>query len=116
VVLVPVIGVVTGFGFALLGIFLSSVVPSIDSFGYIISAVITPLFLLAGTFFPLENLAGWVAAGAQANPLYHCVELVRACVFGFSGWGALWHVAGLAAFAAAAWAAATLGMRRALID
>lgn len=116
VVLVPVIGIVTGFGFALLGIFLSSVVPSIDSFGYVISAVITPLFLLAGTFFPVENLPGWVAAGAQANPLFHCVELVRGAVFGFAGLGALGHVLGLVAFAVVAWIAATVGMRRALID
>lgn len=115
-VLVPIIGVVTAFGFALLGIFLSSVVPSIDSFGYVISAVITPLFLLAGTFFPVENLPGWVAAGAQANPLFHCVELVRGAVFGFSGLGDLVHVAGLVLFAVVAWAAATVGMRRALID
>ncbi len=116
VVLVPVIGIVTGFGFALLGIFLSSVVPSIDSFGYVISAVITPLFLLAGTFFPVENLPGWVTAGAQANPLFHCVELVRGAVFGFAGLGALVHVLGLVAFAVLAWIAATVGMRRALID
>lgn len=114
--LVPLIGVVTGFGFALLGIFLSSVVPSIDSFGYIISAVITPLFLLAGTFFPLTNLPSWVVAGARANPLYHCVELVRGAVFGFDGAQDVWHVVGLVAFAAVAWAAATVGMRRALID
>lgn len=116
VVLVPLVGVLTGFGFALLGIFLAAVVPSIDAFGYVISAVITPLFLLAGTFFPLANLPGWVAAGARANPLYHCVELVRGAVFGFAGPGALWHVAGLAVFASLAWIAATVGMRRVLID
>lgn len=115
-VLVPIIGIATGFGFALLGIFLSSVVPSIDSFGYVISAVITPLFLLAGTFFPVDNLPGWVAAGAQANPLFHSVELVRGAVFGFSGPGDLVHVLGLVIFAAVAWIAATVGMRRALID
>lgn len=116
VAFVPLVGMVTGFGFALLGIFLASVVPSIDSFGYVISAVITPLFLLAGTFFPVGNLPGWVAAGAKANPLYHCVELVRGAAFGFAGAAALWHVAGLVAFAAVAWVAATVGMRRVLID
>lgn len=116
VALVPLIGIATGLGFAWLGIFISSVVPSIDSFGYIISAVVTPLFLLAGTFFPLANLPGWVAAGAQANPLYHCVELVRGAVFGFSGAGDVVHVAGLVGFAGLAWGLATLGMRRALID
>ncbi len=116
VLLVPLIGILTGFGFAAMGIFLSSVVPSIDSFGYVISALVTPLFLLAGTFFPLENLPGWVAAGAVVNPLYHTVELVRGAVFGLAGASPLGHVLGLLAFAALMWTAAVVGMRRVLID
>jgi lipooligosaccharide transport system permease protein len=35
--LVPLIGVLTGFGFAAFGIWISGIVPSIDSFGYVIS-------------------------------------------------------------------------------
>ncbi len=116
VLVVPLIGVATGFGFAAMGIFLSSIVPSIDSFGYVISALVTPLFLLAGTFFPLENLPDWVAAGAVINPLYHTVELVRGSVFGFAGAAPLGHLAGLLAFAAVTWSAAVVGMRRVLID
>ena len=116
VVAVPLVGIATGLGFAWLGIAISAVVPSIDSFGYIISAVVTPLFLLAGTFFPLENLPDWIAVGARANPLYHCVELVRGAVFGFSGPGDLWHVLALVVFALLTWVLATVGMRRALID
>jgi len=116
VLLVPLIGILTGFGFAAMGIFLSSVVPSIDSFGYVISALVTPLFLLAGTFFPLENLPGWVAAGAVVNPLYHTVELVRGAVFGLAGASPLGHVLGLLVFAALMWTAAVVGMRRVLID
>ena len=29
---------------------------SIDNFSYVISAVLTPLFLVAGTFFPIDGL------------------------------------------------------------
>jgi lipooligosaccharide transport system permease protein len=54
--LIPFIGALTGLGFALFGIWASAVVPSIDSFNYIISALLTPLFLVAGTFFPLDQL------------------------------------------------------------
>ncbi len=114
--LVPAIGVLTGFGFALFGIWVSGIVPSIDSFGYVISAVLTPLFLVAGTFFPLDQLPGWASALAQVNPLYHCVELVRHAVFGFEPGADLVHVAVLAAFAALTWWLATWRLRRRLVD
>jgi lipooligosaccharide transport system permease protein len=112
--LVPLIGVLTGFGFAAFGIWVSAIVPSIDSFGYVISAVLTPLFLVAGTFFPLDALPDWAGALAQLNPLYHCVELVRAAVFGL-GADDLAHVAALVLFAAAMWVVAVRRMRRRLV-
>ena len=79
--LVPFIGILTGLGFALFGILASASVPSIDSFNYITSAVVTPLFLVSGTFFPLDQAPGWAQTLAYLNPLYHCVELVRHAVF-----------------------------------
>ena len=51
-----------------------------------ISAVLTPLFLVAGTFFPLDQLPEWAQVLGELNPLHHCVELVRDAVFGFEGW------------------------------
>jgi lipooligosaccharide transport system permease protein len=115
-VLVPLIGFITGLGFGLFGIWVSAVVPSIDSFNYIISAVLTPLFLVAGTFFPLAGLPGWAQVVAQFNPLYHCVELVRHAAFGLSPLADLGHVAVLALFAVLMWLLAVFQMRRRLID
>jgi lipooligosaccharide transport system permease protein len=114
--LVPFIGFVTGLGFASFGVGLSAIVPAIDSFNYVISALITPLFLVAGTFFPIDTLPGWARTAAQFNPLYHCVELVRAAVFltwSASDWT---HVAVLVVFAAIAWRWAIARMERVLID
>lgn len=113
---VPFVGFLTGLGFALFGIWTSAVVPSIDSFNYIISAVITPLFLVAGTFFPLDQFPAWARAIAQLNPLYHCVELVRHAAFGFEPLKDLYHVAVLIVFAAIMWSLAVRRMRRRLID
>ena len=113
--LVPFIGFVTGLGFALFGIWVAAVVPSIDSFNYIISAVLTPLFLVAGTFFPLDNLPGWARALAQVNPLYHCVELVRHAAFGMEPAADLWHLAALLVFAGLMGVLAVRWMRRRLI-
>jgi lipooligosaccharide transport system permease protein len=114
--LVPLIGLLTGFGFALFGIWVSGVVPAIDSFNYVISAVLTPLFLVAGTFFPIDGLPDAVARLAVLNPLYHCVELVRGAVFGFSGWHDVGHVVALAGFAALMWVMAVRKLRSRLVD
>jgi lipooligosaccharide transport system permease protein len=80
---VPAIGFLTGFGWACFGILIAAVLKSIDNFGYVTSTVITPLFLTAGTFFPIDGLPQWARILAQVNPLHHCVELVREAAFGF---------------------------------
>ena len=49
--------VVAGFGWACFGIAVAGFAKSIENFNYVISAVLTPLFLVAGTFFPLERPA-----------------------------------------------------------
>lgn len=114
-VLVPLIAFLTGVGFGLFGIWVSAIVPGIDSFNYIISAVLTPLFLVAGTFFPLSQLPEWIRHLSQLNPLYHCVELVRHSAFGLQPLTDLWHTTYLIAFAAAMWLLATRAMHHKLI-
>ena len=47
-VLVPLIGALTGIGFAALGMWFAAMVSTYDGFSYVISGVITPLFLVAG--------------------------------------------------------------------
>ena len=73
--LVPEVGFVTGFGFAAFGVTVAAVAKTIDNFNYITSAVLTPLFLVAGTFFPVSTLPAGLRTIAQFNPLYHCVQL-----------------------------------------
>ena len=84
---------------------------SFENFSYIISAVLTPLFLVAGTFFPIDELPEWAQVLAWFNPLYHCVELVRDAAFGWEGWVNLAHVGVLIAFALLTWRLAVAGMR-----
>ena len=114
--LVPFIAFTAGFGWASLGVVISSLLKSIDNFGYVTSSVITPLFLVAGTFFPIDQLPEWAQIAAQANPLYHCVELVRHAVFGWEGFTDLAHYGALVVFALVAWRVAIWGMTRKLID
>ena len=114
--LVPAVGFLTGFGFACFGITVAGIVESIENFNYIVSAVLTPLFLVAGTFFPIDQLPDWAGVLANLNPLYHCVELVRHCAFGFEGLTDLWHVAALVVFAVVLWRLAINRMAKRLIE
>jgi len=113
--LVPPIAMIAGFGWANFGICVSARVNSIDNFNYITSAVLTPLFLVAGTFFPIDGLPQWAQVLAQLNPLYHLVELVRHAVFGFEGATDLLHLGVLVAFALLMWRLAIHFMEKRLI-
>jgi lipooligosaccharide transport system permease protein len=53
---VPFIAFVSGFGWAGFGISVAGFAKSFENFNYIVSAVLTPLFLVAGTFFPISEL------------------------------------------------------------
>ncbi|TQM67630.1 lipooligosaccharide transport system permease protein [Actinomadura hallensis] len=114
--LVPVVTFFTALGFGLFGTWTSTVVPSINSFDYVITGVVTPLFLIAGTFFPVAALPGWAQTVSYFNPLYHCVELVRDAVFGLDPLADLGHLGALVLFAALMWIIAVRGMRRRLVD
>ena len=113
---VPFIGVIAGFGWACFGIAVAGYAKSIDNFNYIVSAVLTPLFLLAGSFFPLNNFPEWAQVLANINPLHHCVVLVRHAVFGFEGWQDLARVGALLVFGALIWRVSISAMTRKLID
>jgi lipooligosaccharide transport system permease protein len=112
---VPFIGAITGVGFAALGVFAAASVSKIDHFSYIQSALITPLFLVSGTFFPIDQLPQWAQTLSWLNPLYNCVELVRHAAFGF-GTNDLAHVAVLVAFAVLMWILAVWRLDKRLID
>ena len=113
---VPAINFVAGYGWACPGVAIAGWLKGIENFNYVTSAVITPLFLVAGTFFPLTGLPGWVQALAQLNPLFHCVQLVRHAAFGWEGWADGWNFAFLIIFGLLMWRVAIAAMERKLID
>jgi lipooligosaccharide transport system permease protein len=113
--LVPLFCFVTALGFAAFGIAVAATVSKIDQFSYVTTLVVTPLFLVAGTFFPIDNLPEGFQAAAQLNPLHHLVELVRHASFGFEP-SDLIRFALLVAFAAVLWRVAVRRMTDRLID
>jgi lipooligosaccharide transport system permease protein len=113
---VPFIGWLSGLGWASFGIAIAGFAKSFENFNYVVSAVLTPLFLLAGSFFPLDGFPEPVQALAQLNPLHQTVVLVRQAVFGFEGWTDLLRAGYLAVFAVILWRIAIHAMERKLVD
>jgi lipooligosaccharide transport system permease protein len=113
--LVPLFCFVTALGFAAFGIAVAATVSKIDQFSYVTTLVVTPLFLVAGTFFPIDNLPRGFQAAAELNPLHHLVELVRHASFGFEAADPIRFVL-LIAFAAVLWRVAVQRMTARLID
>jgi lipooligosaccharide transport system permease protein len=113
---VPVIAFVSGYGWACFGIAIAGFANSIENFSYVVSAVLTPLFLVAGTFFPISTLPEWAQVLANLNPLYQCVELVRSAVFGWEGWVDLARLGALLLFGLVMWRIAIHAMVRKLVD
>jgi lipooligosaccharide transport system permease protein len=113
--LVPLFCLVTALGFAAFGIAVAGTVNKIDQFSYVTTLFITPLFLVAGTFFPIDQLPEGLQVAAQFNPLHQLVELVRHASFGFEATDLI-RFAVLIAFAVALWRVAVQRMTARLID
>ena len=113
--LVPFFCFVTALGFAAFGIAVAASVAKIDQFNYVTTLCITPLFLVAGTFFPIDGLPQGVQVVAQLNPLYQLVELVRGGAFGFEAVD-IARFAFLVGFALLTWRIAVSRMHNRLID
>lgn len=76
-------------GFASVGLFFTSILPSMDHMGLPFFLVIMPIAFASSTYFPLPDVE-WMHAVAKVNPLYHLAEGVRSLLF-LGKW--TWHLA-----------------------
>ena len=113
--LTPFFCFATALGFAGFGVAMAATVAKIDQFNYVTALFVTPLFLVAGTFFPIDELPKGVQVVAQLNPLHQLVELVRGGAFGYDAIDIV-RFAGLVAFAFVMWRIAVRQMSKRLID
>ncbi|HUW36035.1 MAG TPA: ABC transporter permease [Rhodocyclaceae bacterium] len=111
---IPVI-FLTGLTFAALGLIVTALAPSYDFFMYYFTLFVTPMMLLCGVFFPVQQLPPVLQLVAGALPLAHAVQLVRPLLLGEAPQQILLHLASLLATAGAAfWLALVLARRRLL--
>lgn len=66
-----------GLVFATTGLIYSYWIKRVDYLAYYWTLFITPMFMFAGVFFPLERLPQWVQSIAWFMPLYHGANLMR---------------------------------------
>jgi lipooligosaccharide transport system permease protein len=110
----PVI-VLTGFAFAAVGLAMNALAPGYDFFMYYFTLVITPMSLLCGVFFPVEQLPAAMQAVATALPLYHAVALARPLMLGETPTNVLVHLAVPVVYAAVGFYVALVLTRRRLL-
>ncbi len=104
-----------GLAFGALGLIVCALSPSYDFFMYYFTLVVTPMAMLSGVFYPMDQLPAAVQAFAQVLPLTHAVALVRPLMQGETPTQIVLHVVVLATYAAVAFYVATVLFRRRLL-
>lgn len=79
--------------------------------------VVMPMTLFSGTFFPIEQLPGWLQPVAWATPLWHAVDASRALSLGTAtAGGILGHVGYLTAWLVAGQVLSVRILQRRLVN
>lgn len=73
--------VLIAFGFASLGMAITSYFTNYQQMGFI-NIVMLPIFLFSGAFYPLTVFPGWMQGVIKAFPLWHAIELIRGLTLG----------------------------------
>jgi lipooligosaccharide transport system permease protein len=110
--LIPLIG----FVFSALGLVVTAVSPSYDFFMYYFTLFVTPMAMLSGVFFPIDQLPAAVQVVSHVLPLTHATLLVRPLILGELPASIGLHLAVLAAYGAVAFYVALALFRRRLLS
>lgn len=77
---------------------MTALAPSYDFFMYYFTLVITPMVLLCGVFFPVEQLPPLLQTVAFILPLTHAINLARPLMNDAIPPQLLWHIGILIAY------------------
>lgn len=110
----PVVALV-GLAFSAVGLAVNALANGYDFFSYYMTLVLTPMMMLSGVFFPLEQMPHAVQVIAKALPLHHGVAVVRPLLAGALAPGLWLHLGVLLAYALVGFYVATVLTRRRLL-
>lgn len=111
---VPVV-FLTGLCFAGIGYICTALAPGYDFFMYWFTLFISPMAMLCGVFFPLEQLPGFIQGAALVLPLGHAIAAIRPLLLQGETTGLWLHALVLAGYALAGMAIARSLMRKRLL-
>jgi lipooligosaccharide transport system permease protein len=109
------LGFLVGLVFGAFGLVMNSLAPGYDFFTYFFTLVLTPMLLLSGVFFPVDQMPAALQGVAAFLPLKHAIDLARPLLMGRVPAAIALHVVVLAAYAVAAYFIALVLTRRRLL-
>jgi lipooligosaccharide transport system permease protein len=113
--LIPLLAFLGGLLFASLAMVFTALCPTIDTLNFPVFVLVTPMWLISGTFFPLDVLPPWARIIGTILPLTHVSNVIRATALGSLYRGLLYDLLWIAAYLAVLFPVAILLMRRKLV-
>jgi lipooligosaccharide transport system permease protein len=96
----PVVLLLGALTFAIIGMAYTGLISNIEHYNIFFTAILNPMFLFSGIFFPFDRLPDWAQVIGWCLPLSHLVAATRQLTLGGAGWTTVGHAAVLAAIAA----------------
>lgn len=109
------LGFLIGLTFGAFGLVMNALAPGYDFFTYFFTLVLTPMLLLSGVFFPVDQMPAWLAGIAEFLPLKHAIDLARPLLTGTVPSMIPLHIAVLLAYACVAYYVCLVLTRRRLL-
>jgi lipooligosaccharide transport system permease protein len=109
------LGFVVGLTFGAFGLVMNSLAPGYDFFTYFFTLVLTPMLLLSGVFFPVDQMPAALRTVAVVLPLSHAIDIARPLLAGKIPDDTALHLAVLLAYATLAYYIALVLTRRRLL-
>ena len=109
------LGFLTGLTFAGFGLVMTALARNYDFFTYSLTLFQTPMLLLSGVFFPVDQMPAALQAVAAVLPLSHAIDIARPLLAGRLPASLVLHVAVLVGYAIVTYYIALVLTRRRLL-
>lgn len=108
--------VLTGMAFGAPLMAFSAVAKNESRLSSVFRFAIVPMFLFSGTFFPIDQLPGWLQPVAYVTPLWHGVDMTRSIALDIPArLPILVHIAYLTTLTVVGWYLATKALRKVMV-